>query len=430
MTDDERVRLRRIHDAILADEERMREITDMYALTDALDSGRQPLATPPDGSFDGLLRAHGIAPLSLPRFDLSPIESSLREVRLAPLPAIDDDVFARWRGLDVPMMFLAGAVGAGLSAFLRETFASWHDDEWQKLPWNRGGHGGEIVDNVPGSRFAGGFGHRWKHGHDLLNPFEVQWDEYLTDLPEGGVLPPMARRLFYWIRHLLQDSFSKEGLGLPGHSCFREMLEPLIKTKAGRETLQALGSIKARDLAGVGAANVIMGAYLWGTEGDLSRVVVRANYRAFSLMAGANLVAILCGLLVPPPATSFQWPAIPPLLYYGGRLVWMMRSIEKSLDARDEALASGERQIDDAMDAVGETQSELRVRAAQLTSLEHSLLALRGDAALLRQGTPPGDDRWSDRIATWETIESDDMLLRQVVVTCAAMIERRDPWSL
>jgi hypothetical protein len=249
---------------------------------------------------------------------------------------MDDSVFANWKIADIPVMVVAGGLGTLSSVLLRDFFAGLHDD-WGSTSTLNGGHSGENIDWVPGSKQPGGFGHRWKFGHDLFNPFEVDWNQYKDIASQGGgFIPAWLKAPFFWLRHLLQDTFSKEGLPLPGNSLLRYFLNPA--SPKTREILQFLGTIKMRDIAGAGITNVVMGAYIWGTEKDLKRVVCKPNYRGFSLMLGANLITLLSGLLVPPPLTSFNWGTIPVIGYYSFQLIRLEKEVRRQLKARDELL--------------------------------------------------------------------------------------------
>lgn len=273
----------------------------------------------------------------LPTFEMPPSEL----LSLKDMPSFDGAVFAEWRKADLPVMFATGILGALASYYLRDFFASLHDHWGNDLSTLEGGHGGETADWVPGAKQPGGLGHRWKFGHDLFNPFEIDWQSYKDLAAQSDtVLPLWMKAGLYWMRHLLQDTFSKEGLPLPGHSLIRWMFD--ASKPANREMIQFLLTIKIRDIAGAGVTNVLMGSYLWATEKSLARVVKTANYRAFSLMAGANLTTILTGLLIPPPATSLNWGSIPVLGYYIVRIILMERRIHKELDARDLILAENE----------------------------------------------------------------------------------------
>lgn len=251
---------------------------------------------------------------------------------------IDDSVFANWKIADIPVMAVAGGLGTLSSVLLRDFFAGLHDD-WGRTSALGGGHSGENIDWVPGSKQPGGFGHRWKFGHDLLNPFEVDWNQYKDIASQGGgFIPAWLQAPFLWLRHLLQDTFSKEGLPLPGNSLLRLFKDLNPANPATRELLQILGTIKMRDIAGAGITNIVMGAYVWGTEKDFKRVICTPNYRGFSLMLGANLITLLSGLLVPPPLTSFNWGTIPVIGYYTFQLIKLEKEVRRRLKARDALL--------------------------------------------------------------------------------------------
>lgn len=265
---------------------------------------------------------------------LSPELNAIQLQEIKDLPSLDETVFAQWKIADLPVMFLAGLLGTFTSSMLRDFFGECHD-AWGKLPASKGGHGGEVIDQVPGSPVAGGFGHRFKFGHDLLNPFEIDWNQYLEMAKQSGtILPVWLKAYFYWLSHLLQDTFSKEGLPIPGHSLLRKFIDPV----KNRKLLEILNTIKMRDITGTALTNAIMGAYLWGTEKSISRVIVKPNYRAFSLMLGANMVTLLSGLLIPEKTASLNWSTIPIIGYYGFNLIKLEKSIRNKLNERDSVL--------------------------------------------------------------------------------------------
>jgi hypothetical protein len=55
-------------------------------------------------------------------------------------------------------------------------------------------------------------------------------------------------------------------------------------------------------------------------------------------MAGANLINIIVGLLVPPPATTFNVSAIPITGYYAIQLIWLEKHVRDLLRRRDAQL--------------------------------------------------------------------------------------------
>jgi hypothetical protein len=255
---------------------------------------------------------------------------------LEKLEDLDDSVFAKWKPADIPAMIATGILGTFTSAQLQNFTAGLHD-KWGKLPTLEGGHSGELIDKVPGNKQPGGFGHRWKFGHDLLNPFEVDWEQYKTLANQSGSpIPACIKTPFYWTKHLFQDSFSKEGLPIPGNSLSRYFLNPADKST--REMLQTFGTVKMRDNVGAGLTNFTMKAYLWGTEADFSNVLFKPNYRVCSLMLGAHIVTLLSGLLAPPPFTSFNWGTIPKIVYYFFELIKLNKEIKRILSAREVTL--------------------------------------------------------------------------------------------
>jgi hypothetical protein len=286
---------------------------------------------------------------------------------ISELEALDEDIFAKWRIADMPVMFAAGFLGTLSSVLLRDFFASFHDNKWYRKSALEGGHSGENVDWVPGKKQSGGFGHRWEHGHDLANPFEIDWSQYKELAEKSGTrLPLWLKGAFYWVRHLFQDSFSKQGLPVPGHSMLRDSLSPAKND----ELLKFLGTIKARDCVGTAVTNVIMTGYLWGTEKSLKRVYAEPNYRAFSLMLGANVVNLLCGLLAPPPYTSLNWSTIPIIGYYSWQLVKLEKKVQEALEKRERALEKNDRILKENAKALLGNDGLIESFGAHLDSLE------------------------------------------------------------
>lgn len=250
------------------------------------------------------------------------------------LPEFDKSIFAEWEKWDLPIMFISGILGTFSSVMLKDIFSEKHDKIFSKKSALNGGHSGELIDRVPGHKQAGGFGHRWLFGHDILNPFEVDWKQYVEIAKESGSpLPNWLMAGWYWYRHVvLQDRFSIEGRPLAGHSYFRDFLDP----EKNQEILRYIGTLKRRDMAGAAVTNLIMGAYLWGTEKDIKRVIIKANYRAFSLMLGANYLTLLSGLLVPNKHDiSLNWHAMRVISYYLLRLILLEQKVQKEIKNRE-----------------------------------------------------------------------------------------------
>lgn len=270
---------------------------------------------------------------------------------LIQLPEINDSFFASWRVADIPVIFVAGLAGALFSYFSKDYFAQKHDSLGKK-PAINGGHGGELIDRVPGAMQAGGFGHRWLFGHDLLNPFEIDWSQYVKiAMKSGTVLPIWMKAAFYWIRHLFQDTFSKEGLPLPGHSYFLKLLnwiqylvtggkdgEPWIDPQKHSEMLKIFGTIKMRDVTGTAVTALIMKMYLWGTEDSWKEANSKQNYRTCSLMLGAYWVNLCAGLMVPRAGRTLNTSVIPLIASYLLALVKINVNVSSLLQTRDKVI--------------------------------------------------------------------------------------------
>ena len=289
---------------------------------------------------------------------------------LKDLPDFDSSIFAKWRIADMPMIFVAGVLGALSSRFLRSYFDSLHT-AWGQADALKGGHAGEGIDwAAEYYDRPGGFGHRTLFGHDLFNPFEIDWSEYMDKAAQSGTrLPHWLKAGLYWLRHLLQDTFSNEGLPLPGHSYIRDALNP----KSNHELIKYFGTIKMRDIAGSGVTNLIMGGYVWGTEHDFKRVILTPNYRGFSLMLGANFINLASGLLMPPPFTTLNWSTLPIMGYYLFRLIKMELKIGKELKKRDIILAENEATLIANMKKVAGNEIKLNTMLDELFAYDQQV---------------------------------------------------------
>ena len=288
---------------------------------------------------------------------------------LKDLPDFDSSIFAKWRIADMPMIFVAGVLGALSSRFLRSYFDSLHT-AWGQADALKGGHAGEGIDWAAEYDRPGGFGHRTLFGHDLFNPFEIDWSEYMDKAAQSGTrLPHWLKAGLYWLRHLLQDTFSNEGLPLPGHSYIRDALNP----KSNHELIKYFGTIKMRDIAGSGVTNLIMGGYVWGTEHDFKRVILTPNYRGFSLMLGANFINLASGLLMPPPFTTLNWSTLPIMGYYLFRLIKMELKIGKELKKRDIILAENEATLIANMKKVAGNEIKLNTMLEELFAYDQQV---------------------------------------------------------
>lgn len=181
-------------------------------------------------------------------------------------PSIDYDLLPRWRVADIPVMLVAGFLGALLSSRLWELFDKIHGRWTQKL-FAEGGHKLEDPDSV------GGIFHRLRYGHDILNPQQINWGDYFRT---GDPRAPLLKKIFAWLRHLMQDTFSSEGLPLPGLSYISEQLRKVVFPAVGRElgikspeVYKRFFTLKARDLGGAAFTQAAISLYVYGTEPDL-----------------------------------------------------------------------------------------------------------------------------------------------------------------
>ena len=242
---------------------------------------------------------------------------------------------------DIPVMLTIGFLGALISNGLHDKFRSFHDDTWNGKTFSHGGHAGEIADEM----VEGPFLHRLKYGHDLFNPGEIRWDEYFS---KGEARASIVKKVFAWLRHLLQDTCSTEGLPIPGHSYLRdaiigEML-PFLKGKLDmtqHEVYKTFFTLKMRDLAGAAFIPLAMTAYVYGTEkGNKNKFF---NYRYTSLTIGALAVSIPIGLMM--PHKSFNYSSIAAMIPYVITLFKVNQRINEQLTARDSVLKKNDRSL-------------------------------------------------------------------------------------
>ena len=259
------------------------------------------------------------------------------EIKLQPLnviPAYDCNYALNLKKQDLGIMIFAGLAGALSSAALKNFFAEIHEHFGQK-PTLRGGHSGEWIDVVPGNSMPGGFGHRWKFGHDLLNPFEINWEQYLKLAEESGTkLPLPVKACFFWLRHLFQDTFSTEGLPIPGHSVLRLFLN--FSDPKVRSFLQVFGTIKARDIVGSGVTNTLLRTYL-----SLNKERKNELSEAY-LFLGANTFSFLMGLLLPGSLKSANLNSLPVIIHYSKKINQIQKKESKLLDERGALLSENE----------------------------------------------------------------------------------------
>lgn len=299
--------------------------------------------------------------------DAPPIVTSLAELD-ASWPTIEAGVLPQWHVADVVAMITAGVAGAFTSAALTKTFAGLDKDFSRQQQ-------GESIDRVPGEGAAGGWFHRLKYGHDLFNPFEVDWAKYA---PQKG-LDSFAKAFWPWVRHLLQDTFSREGLPLPGSSYLLRKL--LINTfEVQYETYRTLFTLKARDAVGAVLTTAMIEAWVFGSARAEGRREQVRSYRHWGLLAGAHLVSIGIGLMQPNP--SLNYASVAAAGVSGAKLMALVREVDAVLARRDAALRGRQDSLDDADRKIHAQEGALLAHAARIEDfqrgLDASLLVLRG----------------------------------------------------
>lgn len=251
--------------------------------------------------------------------------------QLATLPDFEEDLLPNWLPADVFVMLGVGFLGAFMSSSLYDKFDKMHDTLGGRT-YDKGGHSGECIDKDKGR------GHRFKHGHDILNPFEVKWENYLPNGAQASFLKKMTP----WLRHLAQDSFSREGLPLPGSSYIGNLIEAISGESDGvRKVLnynqyKVFGTLKARDFVGMTAVPLLIKAYVFGTEFHNKKRFL--NYRYLSLTLGALVSALTFGFMTPKP--SLNYPAHTVAIRYAIALWRLDRRLGKLLKERQRILDS------------------------------------------------------------------------------------------
>lgn len=209
------------------------------------------------------------------------------------LSKFDYEILPEWKKKDLIFIITTGLFSALLNDSLFEGFKKYHDTAGRaknNLIEESGinGHGGEIPDYI-----AGVF-HRLKYGHDILNPFEIDWDKYFVKEV------PLIKKVGAWLHHLFQDLFSMEGLPLPGSSYFRDSFQknflPLLKNLTGTnmrtdELYRIVLTLKARDIAASSFIELMVLLYSYGTTSKEKNKVL--NYRYCYLVIGSAFCNIM-----------------------------------------------------------------------------------------------------------------------------------------
>ncbi len=292
---------------------------------------------------------------------------------LSTLPDFEEDLLPNWLPADIFVMLGVGFVSAFISISLREPFDRMHG-RWSKMSFEDGGHAGQSIDATEHIRKHGASLHRLGYGHDILNPFEVDFGNLLPNDSQAG----LATKLRAWLRHLAQDCFSKQGLPLPGSSYIRGIIKTILKgSKAWLgvsqfDLYEAVGTLKARDFVGMAAAPLLIKAYVLGTEFHNKKRFM--NYRYLSLSLGALVSSLTFGLMMHHP--SLNYPALTAAIPYAAALWKLDRKLgrllaerQKVLDANVGLVTADSRSLMLAADSQLETDSRLSAFWDELSSM-------------------------------------------------------------
>lgn len=194
-------------------------------------------------------------------------------------------------GQDWFVAVLAGLAGALTSAGIKGPANDVHDGKYME---NVGGwlggkdfaaklRGRVPLDQVPGHDGYGGYWHRLKYGHDILNPME-SWSRMRDHF--GGPISAAAAYLIHWSG----DCLSSEGLPIPGSSIARDLVKRL--SRGNYQNYKELFTIKGRDLIGGGLVSALLYSYSrvsWGCGASDSYRKLQTGVLAHGVAAGAGL---------------------------------------------------------------------------------------------------------------------------------------------
>ncbi|MBS1972630.1 MAG: hypothetical protein JSU04_20145 [Bdellovibrionales bacterium] len=217
----------------------------------------------------------------------------LRGVDLESLPPTTQNLTSADFGVDdLVLSVLIGSAGALSSIALAKPGVHLHKKAHQSEYF---GHGNAPVDSVRG------YLHRLRFGHDILNPQEV------FNLNAEHYGSPM-KGLAAWLSHLFMDSFSKEGMPLPGSSYFRDYFEK--NGLPDKEVYQKYLTIKGRDIAGSMLVEGLIKLYLSvHTKGCDSKQ--RNSTRESAVRFFSHSFCVFGGLsLSPKSIASANWPSV------------------------------------------------------------------------------------------------------------------------
>lgn len=291
-------------------------------------------------------------------------------------PTIDYDLFPRWKAADIPVMIGLGFLGGLLSYGMHDKFEALHKD-WTKLSYAKGGHAAEIIDEIQGKM------HRFKYGHDILNPKEVDWANYFPNGIQAGFL----KKLGAWLHHLMQDTFSTEGLPLPGSSYIRDVIGKLtsgisaIPDMDKYQAYKTFFTVKARDITGTAFVSLAMTLYVWGTERGNDKKFF--NYRYMSLTLGALLVSIVTGLCMPVKNASFNHFAVVAMVPYFVALLKVNKRINEQLKQRDLSITDSNKALESQRQLLDGSKASMTAFNSKLDSIYIDLHSTLNNTSML-----------------------------------------------
>jgi|LSQX01.1.fsa_nt_gb hypothetical protein len=251
------------------------------------------------------------------------------------LPEFEYSLLPRWKVADIPVVVVIGFLGALISLGLHDVFDELHKN-WGSKSHEKGGHGGQGIDELRGKK------HRFKHGHDILNPFEIKWNDYFPDGTEATLL----KKVSAWLKHLFQDTFSTEGIPFPGSSYFRDIINTFSIGEFGTyDTYKTFFTLKTRYTVGTAFVAAAMSVYVYGTEYGEKRKFF--NYRYTSLTLGALVINICCGLSISlmtgdARKTTMNYSGVIAMIPYLITLFKVNKKLVKQLEQRNELISANQ----------------------------------------------------------------------------------------
>ena len=273
----------------------------------------------------------------------------------------DDDITFR----DFLTVIFIGSIGAaaGNSKALNNLLDQVHEDASLKNPKTLLGkllhHNGDIIDNVSrGGKVFAPYLHRLYGGHDILsfghgdNPFVLLCRQY--GIPKGVIQA---------VRHLIADTFSKNGCVLPGSSFFDRKTEDGIivnlfdewakemcrgKNFNVQAVYQRLFSIRMQDIDATFVADMLLKMYEKSVAVSGKRIfsdAAKTQLRIIMLFAESAVTAVI-GAALSRGIPKVNIPAVFAMIFEVGHLFSINHTDVKAAKERGDKLETRFNKLD------------------------------------------------------------------------------------